>query len=85
MIRDLIRIYNLISDLMLLGHPIVQDIRYLFCVRLNDKCWNSREQWDEVVSDWHYSLSRFVRLVLRDKSFRRNIIKVLLLEKDKLG
>ncbi len=81
MIKDLVRIYNLISELMLLGHPIIQDIRYLFCQRLNGKCWDSREQWEGIVRDWHYSLNGFVKLVLRDKSFRQNIIKVLSLEK----
>lgn len=86
MIKDLIIILKLISDLMQLAHPIIQDIRYLFCqVLSNGRCWDSREEWDMGIRGWNYSLVNFIKVLIKDNLFRKNIIKVLLIEKDNLS
>lgn len=85
MVVDFVRIFNLISDLIFLYHPITLDIRYLFCSRLNNKCWNSREEWEEyIIQCCNYKLGEVIGLIFRDKRFRKNIIKVLEIEKSLL-
>lgn len=84
MIKDLITILKLISDLMQLAHPIIQDIRYLFHLRLNYD-YQDRQKWDRGIKGWNYSLIDFVKALIKDGFFRKNIIKVLQSEKDKLS
>ncbi len=88
MIADLRTIFHLISDLILLYYPITVDIRYQFHVSLNRLLFNDcslRKEWEkDVIISNNYVLSGFIKSVLRKKRFRKNIIAVLMYERDRL-
>lgn len=83
LIKDLIKIYNLISELIYQHHPITLDIRYRFCEVLSGgKCWNNREEWDDYIKGdcGDYTLTSFIRSLLTDRIFRKDILRVLSFE-----
>lgn len=87
MIKDFLKIYSLISDLILCHHPITLDIRYLFCQQLNSKgeCWGSREEWESYIKDGcdDHTLTEWLKILFTNKYFRKDVVKVLQAEKEK--
>jgi hypothetical protein len=89
MIRDLINILRLISDLIFLYHPFTLAIRYKYHIELNGVRSNPSEQSFE---DWkknnvnvnNYTLKSFIKSLLKNKFFRKGILIVLEFEKQRL-
>jgi len=96
MISDLKAIFWLISECIQLYHPITLDIRYQFCKTLSyffslGDCYSSREKWEQLITSgdenggyYEHTLEDFIKTVLEDKKFRKNIIATLEYERDKL-
>lgn len=91
MTKDLIRIYDLISNIIMLKHPIIMDIRYRYHVVLGRVLYHKteiRSEWDKgaiVTKIRGYALIEFIKTMLLKKDNRKNLILVLSFEVDRLA
>jgi len=87
MIKDLIRIYQLVKELIWLYHPITMDIRWTFHSILSHmsftKQWKERKDWERYIKKGNSDgVKIFFNALLKNKRFRENIIAVLTYEKE---
>lgn len=82
--KDIAKICSLISDCISMHHPLVLEIRYLFCLYVSGNCWGSREKWEGIVKGYNYSLPKFANTIREDETFRKRVIQMLESEKLKL-
>lgn len=90
--KDFIEIFELISYLIILDHPIILDIRWRFCEIASSeryggkpKCWDDRKKWEAYLKRCcEYSLTELVKALERDKGFRQSTIANLRYEVDRL-
>lgn len=89
--KDFIEIFELISYLIILDHPIILDIRWRFCEIASKErygkegCWEDRAEWEENLKRCcEYSLTKLVKALERDKGFRQSTIANLRYEVDRL-